>query len=62
MVAWIADTLLPELRKGFPQLQKVNRSGTVLAGQSLGGILALMGACYAPETFGLVLSHSPSMW
>ncbi|HAV1476092.1 TPA: hypothetical protein JG891_004234 [Enterobacter hormaechei subsp. steigerwaltii] len=21
-----------------------------------------MGACYAPETFGLVLSHSPSMW
>ncbi|WP_423750394.1 alpha/beta hydrolase-fold protein [Enterobacter hormaechei] len=28
----------------------------------MGGILALMGACYAPETFGLVLSHSPSMW
>ncbi|HAS1135168.1 TPA: esterase family protein [Enterobacter cloacae] len=62
LVARIADTLLPELRKDFPQLQKIHRSRTVLAGQSLGGILALMGACYASDTFGLVLSHSPSMW
>lgn len=62
LVARIADTLLPELRKDFPLLQKIHRSKTVLAGQSLSGILALMGACHAPDTFGLVLSHSPSMW
>ncbi|EKY9427091.1 catecholate siderophore esterase IroD, partial [Escherichia coli] len=58
----IAGHLLPMIRAEQPQRQWADRSRTVLAGQSLGGISALMGARYAPETFGLVLSHSPSMW
>ncbi|WP_079917586.1 esterase family protein [Salmonella enterica] len=42
--------------------RREHRTQTVLAGQSLGGVTALMAARHAPESFGLVLSHSPSMW
>lgn len=34
----------------------------ILAGQSLGGLSALVAALELPEHFGAVLSHSPSMW
>ncbi|MBS8832766.1 catecholate siderophore esterase IroD, partial [Escherichia coli] len=46
----IAGHLLPMIRAEQPQRQWADRSRTVLAGQSLGGISALMGARYAPET------------
>ncbi|EDV8900918.1 esterase family protein [Salmonella enterica] len=58
----IAGHLLPTIRAEQPQRQWAGRSRTVLVGQSLGGVSALMAARHAPETFGLVLSHSPSMW
>ncbi|EKK5503995.1 esterase family protein [Enterobacter hormaechei subsp. xiangfangensis] len=58
----IAGQLLPTIRAEHPQRRWADRSRTVLAGQSLGGVSALMAARYAPETFGLALSHSPSMW
>lgn len=62
LVRDIAERLLPAIRAEYPERQWVGRSQTVLAGQSLGGVTALMAARHAPESFGLVLSHSPSMW
>lgn len=62
LIADIAGHLLPAIRAEQPQRQWADRSRTVLAGQSLGGVSALMAARHAPETFGLTLSHSPSMW
>ncbi|EIR1385787.1 esterase family protein [Salmonella enterica] len=58
----IAERLLPALRAKYPERRWADRTQTVLAGQSLGGVTALMAARHAPESFGLVLSHSPSMW
>lgn len=58
----IARHLLPAIRAEQPQRRWADRSRTVLAGQSLGGVSALMAARHAAETFGLALSHSPSMW
>ncbi|EKR4164893.1 esterase family protein [Salmonella enterica] len=62
LVRDIAERLLPALRAKYPERRWADRTQTVLAGQSLGGVTALMAARHAPESFGLVLSHSPSMW
>lgn len=62
LVLDIAERLLPTLRAKYPERRWADRTQTVLAGQSLGGVTALMAARHAPESFGLVLSHSPSMW
>ncbi|VEA59844.1 enterochelin esterase [Salmonella enterica subsp. salamae] len=62
LVLDIAERLLPTLRAEHPERRWADRTQTVLAGQSLGGVTALMAARHAPESFGLVLSHSPSMW
>ncbi|EHU3928209.1 esterase family protein [Salmonella enterica] len=62
LVLDIAERLLPALRAKYPERRWADRTQTVLAGQSLGGVTALMAARHAPESFGLVLSHSPSMW
>ncbi|SUE89993.1 enterochelin esterase [Salmonella enterica] len=62
LVLDIAERLLPTLRANYPERRWADRTQTVLAGQSLGGVTALMAARHAPESFGLVLSHSPSMW
>lgn len=62
LVLDIAERLLPALRAKYPEQRWADRTQTVLAGQSLGGVTALMAARHAPESFGLVLSHSPSMW
>lgn len=58
----IARHLVPEVRTEHSHRRWAGRSHTVLAGQSLGGVTALMAARHAPDTFGLVLCHSPSMW
>lgn len=58
----ISRYLIPLLRMDNPDRIWAGRSKTVLAGQSLGGVTALMAALHAPETFGHVISHSPSMW
>ncbi|ECO0582756.1 esterase family protein [Salmonella enterica subsp. diarizonae] len=62
LVLDIAKRLLPTIRAKHPERRWADRTQTVLAGQSLGGVTALMAARHAPESFGLVLSHSPSMW
>lgn len=58
----ITQRLVPQLRMAYPDRRWAGREKTVFAGQSLGGVTALMAALYAPDTFGCVLSHSPSMW
>lgn len=62
LVQDIAQRLVPELRLACPDRRWAGREKTVFAGQSLGGVTALMAALDAPDTFGCVLSHSPSMW
>ncbi|MGE0971010.1 alpha/beta hydrolase-fold protein [Klebsiella sp. WOUb02] len=62
LVLDIAGRLLPEILAEQAHRRWVGRSQTVLAGQSLGGVTALIAARDAPDTFGLVLCHSPSMW
>lgn len=59
LVLDIAERLLPTIRAEHPARLWADRTQTVLAGQSLGGVTALMAARHAPESFGLVLSHSP---
>ncbi|WP_312229132.1 alpha/beta hydrolase-fold protein [Pseudescherichia sp.] len=62
LVLDIAQRLVPQLRIAYPDRVWAGREKTVFAGQSLGGVTAFMAALYAPDTFGCVLSHSPSMW
>lgn len=50
------------LRSQHPELAWGGRDTTVLAGQSLGGVTALAAALDAPQTYGAVIAHSPSMW
>jgi len=58
----IAENLIPQLYVDHPDIVWAGRSSTILAGQSLGGVTALMAALYASGIFGMVISHSPSMW
>ncbi len=58
----IARQLVTQARADHPDRAWADRSQTVLCGQSLGGVTALMAAVHAPDIFGCVLSHSPSMW
>ncbi|MEB7886984.1 alpha/beta hydrolase-fold protein [Serratia fonticola] len=62
LVLDIAERLVPQLRSDYSDRTWAGRSNTVLAGQSLGGVTALMAALYAPGIFGSVLCHSPSIW
>lgn len=62
LVREIAERLIPQIKHDYPNRNWAGRERTVLAGQSLGGLTALMAARHAPEAFGAVLSHSPSMW
>lgn len=58
----IAERLVPEVRAAHPDRCWADRRRTVICGQSLGGVTALIAAVEAPDVFGAVLSHSPSMW
>ncbi|NDL61609.1 alpha/beta hydrolase-fold protein [Acerihabitans arboris] len=58
----IAERLVPQVRADYPDRTWAGRSNTVLSGQSLGGVTALMAAMHAPGIFGSVLCHSPSLW
>jgi enterochelin esterase-like enzyme len=62
LVLDIAERLVPQIMADYPDRVWAGRSKTVLCGQSLGGVTALMAATHAPDIFGTVLSHSPSMW
>lgn len=58
----IADRVVPDLRAAHPEVAWAGPERTVLCGQSLGGATALVAALEAPEVFGAVLAHSPSLW
>ncbi|NIF24565.1 alpha/beta hydrolase-fold protein [Candidatus Pantoea multigeneris] len=62
LVRELAQRLIPQVWADHPDRLWAGRSKTILAGQSLGGVTALLAALYAPEVFGCVLSHSPSLW
>ncbi|MZD05147.1 DUF3327 domain-containing protein [Streptomyces sp. SID5785] len=56
----LADDLLPAVRARLPHPPA--RRDTVLCGQSLGGLTALVTALHRPDAFGTVLAHSASTW
>ncbi len=58
----LAHRIIPEVLAEHADRAWSGRERTVLSGQSLGGVTALMAALRAPDTFGAVFSHSPSMW
>lgn len=62
LVIDIAEHLIPQVRTAHPDRVWAGRSQTVLCGQSLGGVTALMAAVHAPDVFGAIISTSPSMW
>ncbi|MBE6477757.1 MAG: DUF3327 domain-containing protein [Propionibacteriaceae bacterium] len=62
LVEETARRLIPQVRGDHPGPAWAGRERTVMAGQSLGGVTALMAAITAPDVFGAVLAHSPSMW
>lgn len=58
-VSMLADDLVPHVTQAWPDWAGPRR--TVLCGQSLGGLTALVAAERA-DVFGAVLAHSPSIW
>lgn len=59
-VEFLAEELLPWARQRWSLTEDPAR--TVIGGQSLGGLTALYAALRRPETFGLVLGQSASLW
>lgn len=59
-VRFLHDELLPWAEKRWPITRDPGR--TVIAGQSLGGLMAAYAGLHAPDRFGLVLSQSGSFW
>ncbi|HLR19432.1 MAG TPA: alpha/beta hydrolase-fold protein [Staphylococcus sp.] len=59
-ISWIAEQLLPYLRKCF-NISK-ERVDISLAGASLGGLVVLYALFKKPETFGTYILISPSIW
>jgi enterochelin esterase family protein len=56
---FLADELLPELRRRYPLL---DHSRTVIGGYSYGGLAACWSAYRRPDAFTDVLALSPSLW
>ncbi|WP_411900946.1 alpha/beta hydrolase-fold protein, partial [Salmonella enterica] len=59
LVLDIAERRLPTLRAKDPERRWADRTQTVLAGQSLGGLTALSAARHAPAHSARVLLHPP---
>lgn len=62
LVRDLAAEIVPRLRRGHPEISWGGREMTVVAGQSLGGLAALVAALDAPESYGAVIAHSASVW
>lgn len=57
---FLARELLPWIHRTFDTATAPDR--TIIAGQSFGGITALLTAHRHPDSFGKVLAQSPSLW
>jgi predicted alpha/beta superfamily hydrolase len=57
---WVVGRLATMVAEDLRVLQ--GPENTLLGGSSLGGLMALYGFCRHPDTFGSVLSMSPSLW
>lgn len=62
LVDEVAERIIPAINAAHPDRRWAGRTRTVLGGQSLGGVTALMAAIHAPQTFGAAISSSPSLW
>ncbi|MFO0590530.1 MAG: alpha/beta hydrolase-fold protein [Polyangiaceae bacterium] len=60
LLDWMADFLVPMLGKGFGVTPDISQR--IIGGSSLGGLAALYAHHRRPETFGGVMSMSPSLW
>ncbi|MEO8200874.1 MAG: alpha/beta hydrolase-fold protein [Gemmatimonadota bacterium] len=57
---FVLDTVKPAIDQVFRT--NAGRSGTGIAGSSMGGLISLYGFFRRPESFGFVASLSPSLW
>jgi len=57
---WVADKLIPYLRKCFNISQDNQDIG--IGGASFGGLVSLYGLFYRPDAFGKYILISPSVW
>ncbi len=57
---WLVHTLKPEIDETYRTLP--DRKNTVIAGSSMGGLMALYGACVYNHVFQRAASLSPSLW
>jgi predicted alpha/beta superfamily hydrolase len=60
MLAWVVGALKDMVAEEMRVL--TGPEHTMIGGSSLGGLLALYGACRHPNFFGKCLSMSPSLW
>ncbi len=57
---WLTGTLRPFIDGRYPTL--CDRTHTMIAGSSLGGLMALYGLASFPAVFSAALALSPSLW
>lgn len=60
LLDWMVNTLKPYIDANYPTL--VNREHTILAGSSMGGLIALYGAAAYNTVFQRAACLSPSLW
>jgi predicted alpha/beta superfamily hydrolase len=59
-VGFVAETLKPIVDHDFRTLG--NAANTVIGGSSMGGLISLYAYCVRPDTFGMAMVMSPSLW
>lgn len=57
---WLVNTLKPQIDRDFRTLS--DRKNTIIAGSSMGGLMALYGACTYNHIFQRAACLSPSLW
>ncbi|WP_436862500.1 alpha/beta hydrolase [Staphylococcus caeli] len=57
---WVADALIPYLRKCFSVSNNIDDIG--IGGASFGGLVSLYALFYRPDAFGKYILISPSVW
>lgn len=60
LLNWMINTLKPYIDKNYPTLP--DREHTIIAGSSMGGLIALYAACAYNNVFQRAACLSPSLW